>query len=152
MKITVKNLKIMEELSEETLCFSATVYVDGKRAFRAKNGGHGGCNMYLPIEPYAESRQILARAEKYAKSLPGFYSEKYPELGEIPMDLDIVLDDAINSYQQDKAMRSHMRNSWVAMGSDIGDGQMLKWSKKYSREAVQQYLDSKYPDSKIVNP
>ena len=29
MEITVKNLKVLEELREETLCFSASVYVNG---------------------------------------------------------------------------------------------------------------------------
>lgn len=48
MSITVKNVKIAEFMSEETLCFTATVYQDGKRIGEAKNDGHGGCTfVYL---------------------------------------------------------------------------------------------------------
>ena len=46
MAITVKNVKIHQELSEETLCFSASVYFNGKRVGVAKNRGRGGCNDY----------------------------------------------------------------------------------------------------------
>ena len=46
MAITVKNVKIHHELSEETLCFSASVYFNGNRVGVAKNRGRGGCNDY----------------------------------------------------------------------------------------------------------
>lgn len=48
MKIEIKNLKHAAFASEETHCFEATVYVDGKRSFVASNDGHGGCDMYHP--------------------------------------------------------------------------------------------------------
>ena len=55
MKITVKNLKVAEFASEETLCFTATVYIDGKMAFTAKNDGHGGCNFYHGVRSQIKS-------------------------------------------------------------------------------------------------
>jgi hypothetical protein len=63
MKIELKNLKHMESLSEETNCFTATVYIDGKRAGEASNRGHGGCNEYHPFE-------LHQRLADYAKTLP----------------------------------------------------------------------------------
>jgi len=48
MEITIKNLKVIKALSEETLCFTATVYVDGKKAGTASNRGFGGMtDVYL---------------------------------------------------------------------------------------------------------
>ena len=41
-KIELKNLKTAEFASEETHCFEATVYLDGKRFCIASNQGHGG--------------------------------------------------------------------------------------------------------------
>lgn len=49
--ITLKNLKYAEFASEETACFEATVYVDGKRFCTASNQGHGGPNEFHPIKP-----------------------------------------------------------------------------------------------------
>ncbi len=47
--ITLKNLKVAEFASEETVCFQATVYVDGKRFCIASNEGHGGPDRYDPL-------------------------------------------------------------------------------------------------------
>ena len=49
MEITLKNVKHSEFASQETHCFEATVYVDGKRSFIVSNDGHGGCDSYRPI-------------------------------------------------------------------------------------------------------
>jgi len=54
MKITLKNLKVAEFASEETTCFSATVYLDGKRSFTARNAGHGGSHFMEPLGDYAK--------------------------------------------------------------------------------------------------
>lgn len=41
-RISLKNIKYFEGGSEETFCFVATVYFDGKRVGEARNDGHGG--------------------------------------------------------------------------------------------------------------
>lgn len=50
MEIKLKNLKIAKFMSEETTCFQATVYVDGKKAGMAQNDGHGG-STYCHLDP-----------------------------------------------------------------------------------------------------
>lgn len=50
-KIELKNLKTAEFASEETHCYEATVYVDGKRFCIASNQGHGGPDSYDCIRP-----------------------------------------------------------------------------------------------------
>lgn len=42
MKIELRNIRINARLSEETNCFSATLYVDGKKVGECLNRGHGG--------------------------------------------------------------------------------------------------------------
>ena len=41
MNIELKNVKIYAGLSEETIAFNASVYIDGKKVGEAKNSGHG---------------------------------------------------------------------------------------------------------------
>ena len=41
-RVSLKSLKIAKHLSQETLAFTATVYVDGKKIGHAENHGHGG--------------------------------------------------------------------------------------------------------------
>jgi len=45
MKITLKHFKHLARLSQETLCFTATVCIDGEKAGFASNHGHGGCTI-----------------------------------------------------------------------------------------------------------
>lgn len=51
MNITLKNFKHLARLSEETLCFTATVCIDGKKAGFASNHGHGGYTIVNITDP-----------------------------------------------------------------------------------------------------
>lgn len=48
-RIELKNVRYAAFASEETSCFQATVYVDGKPFCLASNDGHGGPDFYEPI-------------------------------------------------------------------------------------------------------
>lgn len=45
-RVTLKSLKVHDDMSEETTCFSASLYFDGKRVGTVRNDGRGGCHMY----------------------------------------------------------------------------------------------------------
>ncbi len=67
MELTLKSVNINKVMSEETLCFDATVYADGKRAGVVCNRGCGGSNEYhwadrdlgAEIEAWAEKEVIV---------------------------------------------------------------------------------------------
>jgi hypothetical protein len=42
MKVELKNVKYSAFASQETHCFEATVYIDGKRVGTVSNEGYGG--------------------------------------------------------------------------------------------------------------
>ena len=65
MEITLKNVKTNLALSDETICFSATFYVDGKKAGTCSNRGHGGQTDYR-----FDDRDLGQRVREYFKSLP----------------------------------------------------------------------------------
>lgn len=48
MQVEIKNVKYAAFASEETSCFEATVYIDGKRVGTVGNDGHGGCHRWHP--------------------------------------------------------------------------------------------------------
>jgi len=48
--LSLKNLKFHEDMSEETPCFSADLYENGKLIAYVSNRGHGGCNDVRPAE------------------------------------------------------------------------------------------------------
>jgi hypothetical protein len=50
--VTIRNYRPHSGLSEETRAFTATIYLDGKRAGQASNTGQGGPNRYDFADPH----------------------------------------------------------------------------------------------------
>jgi len=94
MNVTLKSVKIHPDMSEETNCFSATIYLDNKRVGTVRNSGRGGCNDYHWEKPEA-GRQI----EEFAKTLP-LPSEYFSE--GLPMDIDLFIDDLMEKHEENK--------------------------------------------------
>jgi len=69
MKIELKALKYSDFASQETHCFHANIYIDGKKAGWAENNGHGGMTSIHPHQLYTTIRQctdkIPPRIVKY---------------------------------------------------------------------------------------
>lgn len=65
MKIELKNIKHSQFASEETNCFQATIYVNGKKAGGAKNDGNGG-----QTHIWWDNRDLGTQAEAHVAALP----------------------------------------------------------------------------------
>jgi glycine betaine/choline ABC-type transport system substrate-binding protein len=60
MSYELKKVKIVDELSEETMCFSAQIWEDGKHVADVSNRGYGGCNdVYVKEMDDKYQRQVL---------------------------------------------------------------------------------------------
>lgn len=70
MKIEIRNLQVNNALSDETNCFSATVYIDGKPAFLTGNRGHGGCDDTHPVQGYTGPNEAAVDAWLAANMAP----------------------------------------------------------------------------------
>ena len=95
-KIELKNIKYAAFASEETNCYEATLYVDGKRFAIVSNSGHGGADMQDPISPF--TYKDLAQLQKTI-------AEEYPKWGSAFGDddkydttLEIVCGDLMNEW------------------------------------------------------
>lgn len=74
MKLTLKKIKFYDELSEETNCFTADLYADGKKVATVKNDGRGGStDVYFTEGWRSESAQQVIQ---FAKENPIVY--EYP--------------------------------------------------------------------------
>lgn len=60
----VKNVQVIESMSEETLCFEASLYLDGRKIGHASNHGHGGPDMQ-DFESDADRKAFMALAREY---------------------------------------------------------------------------------------
>ncbi len=83
MKIELKNVKTVKRLSEETPCYVAVVYVDGKAAVDVSNRGHGGCD-----EQHARKGFSVADLDAYiAANMPPLDMSEYG-MADIPATLE----------------------------------------------------------------
>lgn len=99
MKIELKNIKYFAAGSEETSCFVATIYVNGKNAGEARNEGHGGPTSFHPWE-------LQKTIDEYAATLP----KKTADMGkdepfEYAQDAESICDDLLNAYLIEKDLK-----------------------------------------------
>ena len=62
MKIELKNIKTNNALSQETICFSANLYLDGKKLGEVVNRGCGGSHEYsfgFAVNGYGKEYQLM---------------------------------------------------------------------------------------------
>lgn len=69
MEISLKNIKHAAFASQETDCFEASVYIDGKRAGYVSNDGHGGSNNYFPPTLY---KTLLDHCDTIPPDMAGY--------------------------------------------------------------------------------
>lgn len=106
-RITLRALKVAKFASQETLCYTATVLLDGRAIAEARNEGHGGMTLIGALE--GMQRQ-LKEAERFAKSLPPHMTE-YPDPKDpsrnlqLPMSLDMLVDGLASQELADRDYR-----------------------------------------------
>lgn len=117
MKIEIKNIKYAAFASHETHCFSATVYVDGKRSFTVDNDGRGACNSYYPLNDkrtsasvYDQIIEIDRELEKDILDCDGF---------SVPNSLDIVIGDLMNKHLELKEARRILKKITYVKNGDM---------------------------------
>ena len=97
-KLEVKNISHYARGSEETPCYNATVYINGKKAIEVSNEGHGGSDRqdtYPEMLDFHPTRNFLALANEWCIKTYGKKTHKYMSNGEeksfeIEMDLEHV--------------------------------------------------------------
>ncbi|VFR32251.1 FIG01218499: hypothetical protein [plant metagenome] len=129
-RVTLKSLKVAEFASEETLCFTATVLLDGQPIAYAKNDGHGGSTFLSPCVAGEAARERLREAFAYAESLPAEVTD-YPAANDesqrltIDITLDYLVDHLAETMHADRKIRSAFQRDIGNKVLFIKDGKLL---------------------------
>lgn len=94
MKVAIKNVKIFYPGSQETLCFDASLYIDGKRVGEVSNQGTGG-----PNNCYILDRAVRKAFLKYCAG--------------ISKDEDEVIGELLETTQRKMEYKKWVRNAVV---------------------------------------
>ena len=124
MKIELKRISFSERMSEETNCFTADLYINGKKVGYCENRGFGGCTDYRGDTD--EGRKLIKEAEAYCKALPPIRSE---ELNfEYPNSLENTIDEILEEHLKakdtakiEKKMQKRYATA-ICYGKKLGNG------------------------------
>ena len=125
MKITIANLKHSESLSEETNAYTATILVDGKRAFNASNCGRGGMDIYHPIKGYTGPSESeindWLKANTPATEFHGMTLDNT---------LEIVVGDLIEEKLQTTRLKRLLKTKILVIDKDKASGEPCLYTYK----------------------
>lgn len=93
MKLELKNIKFYESMSEETNCFQANLFINGKKIADVRNQGQGGPTDYHVLD--FKNQQILRDAEAYCLTLP---KEKITDTFDFQPTLESKIDDLLEAW------------------------------------------------------
>lgn len=148
MKIEIKNIKHSEFASEETNCFEATLYIDGKKIGRVSNQGHGGPDHFIGDDAkYREANEwCKANLPKWTMSHDETDTKEYDT------DLEMHTGELLTSWLLTRDMRKTMRSKVLFQMPDEQGIQVMAF--KYGRKIDQRHIDhvkAKYPSATILN-
>lgn len=116
MKVELRGIKHAAFASDETECFSATVFIDGKKAGTVDNEGRGGSNRY-------STEGLQCRLNAIALTLPDI------DLGNgrfICCDADILVGDLLQVALENEIAQTSLReeNAFPIKGRNLPKGRM----------------------------
>jgi len=111
--IQLKNVKFSEWNSEETNCFQAMVYFNGKRVGMASNEGRGGGTWVRPTDNVQDYKEFVAHCEALVKSNSGEYYETFSVV-------DILFEQWLDKYysKKDEARMQKQFNKGICYTKD----------------------------------
>jgi hypothetical protein len=120
MNIQLKNVRVNERLSRESLAFSATLYINGQRVGILTNDGKGGETNYRALDTRGES--LIKEAVKWVGSFPrrlGLDSQGDRELGAEQQKFGHHLEDMVTCWWNGKEAEKFQKRAEKAMETGI---------------------------------
>jgi len=149
MKIELKNVKYAAFASQETNCFQATVYVDGKALCFVDNDGHGGCNRVHPVKGRTQQEVDAVdnrlKAEATPPQNPEPYEQELWDKGYRP-GLEEAVGTALAEWLQARDLKRLLGRKTVA----VDKGELVSFKSKYS-EPFAEKVRQRYPGIQILN-
>ena len=108
MKFELKNIKFYESMSEETNCFQADLFINGKKIAYVKNTGQGGCTDY-GVHDF-KLQNVLRVAELYCLSLPKEKIEGMMSDFEFQPTLESKIDDLFEQWLKSKGDKKFVKD------------------------------------------
>ena len=150
--LEVKNLTHYARGSEETPCYNATVYINGKKAIAISNDGRGSMDHQHPYDGFCHEDIKLANEwckKKFGQRSFTFQSNDGEEVCTYDVDLEQYCHDELYKWLDTKILKRDLKKHYLFV-----EGTELKGYKKTSNdndETFKQFFKQKHPNEKCLN-
>jgi len=107
-RLSLTAIKICKWASEETMCFTANICLDGKKAGDVRNSGHGGCH-----EMHFSNNDALELLKSEAERMPDYEFHGMT----LSVDIEEIIDILIAEFEAYK----HAKKYFTFINDDEGD-------------------------------
>lgn len=116
--LELKNVKYAAFASEETHCFSATLYVNGKRFCEVSNDGHGGCDNFHGIKGGYPQNEVYRQVAEMDKAFKNEILDSEWDKDGIPNSVEIEVGNLMNQWHRVQAIKKVTRKICYIKGDD----------------------------------
>ena len=160
MNLEMKSIKHFASGSEETYCYTAVVYLDGKPFAHVSNNGHGGSDS---VHHHEKSPLIKVKGawnkkfqqiEEYFASLPKTDVGKYEWSPEgFDQKFEYWCADQVFKFLQKKDMKKEFNKYVIAKLKEDGEFRFAFFNKKKGQPdwILKEAIKNKYEEVTIVN-
>ena len=146
-KIEMKNISYYKRGSEETPCYNATVYINGKKAIEVSNDGHGGCDRQHTYPQCAFNLREINDwcINTFGKSTWEYNGKTYST----DLDLEHYCHDELYNWLDAKELKKELKKNYVCVEKDkVKDEEFLvTWKRKgnHTDDYFKNFLKTDYP-------
>ena len=157
--LELKGIKHAAFASQETHCYEASVYYNGKKIGVVSNEGHGGCDDFTPSGGTPNEAHTMKHRYEVWRKLEDRIAEEHPQYfmewdkSWNKMTLEIWCCDQVNKFLATKDFNRYMKSKVVFIKPDEPKA-IRYFSFKGVRSITKQHIDhikSKYPTYQILN-
>lgn len=122
MQFEIKSLKHAGFASQETHCFEATLYIDGKKFCQVTNDGHGGCDNYYPLNGSMKQNELYPKIKAINEELKKeLLPCSWDDSKTLPNSLEIVVGDLVNAALLLKDVKRQLKKISYVKGDNTAD-------------------------------
>ena len=147
--LEVKNISHYARGSEETPCYNATVYINGKRSIEVSNDGRGGCDMQHAY-PSIEERCLVQQANEWCVEKFGQHTwEHGGKTYSTDNDLEHVCHQALYDWLDSKTLKKDLNTKFLCQ--EEKEIFAYKKPKGYDEDEFKSVLRNRHPKAKCLN-
>ena len=138
-KLELKNIKYFASGSEETPCYNADIFINGKKAFHVTNNGCGGCDNQYVHEPFI------------IKDLMDLQDYLVKQSGDDFEPIDSWCHDRLYEYLDQKKIKRDMKTKFICINKNTNELFAYEKNTGISDSAFQDHMDKNHPSSTCLN-